>query len=161
MARISCPECKRQISETADSCPKCGYKLVREEAVKTKKKRQGVQMLCVIVVVLGFCVAFMIIWEVIQNNSKTPSLYQDSLEAKRHLVNCLSIYKTEVSCPHVGYRRDVKGHKYYWKFPKGDSRRLKDFDSEIARVKSIEMPHERRAREAREARQRARAWVGT
>ena len=143
MARISCPECKRQISETANSCPKCGYKLVREEVVKTKKKRQGVQMFCVIVFALGFCVAFMIIWAVIQNNSKAPSShqetlssYQDNLEAKRHLANCPSIYKTEVSCPHVDYRRDVEGYKYYWKFPKGAPRRLKNFDSEITRINS-------------------------
>lgn len=143
MARISCPECKRQISETSDSCPKCGYKLDREKVVKAKKKRQGVQMLCVIVIALGFCVAFMIIWGVIQNSSKTPSSYQktlspyqDSLEAKRHLVNCPSIYKTEVSCPHVDYRRDVEDYKYYWKFPKGDPRRLKNFDSEITKINS-------------------------
>ena len=40
MARIPCPECKRQISETADSCPKCGYKLTPEEAAIIKKRQQ-------------------------------------------------------------------------------------------------------------------------
>ena len=165
MARIFYPDCKRQINETNKHCSKCGYKFAREETVKAKEKRQGVQIFCVILIALGLGVAFMIIWGIIQNNSRTPSSYQeasssyqDSLEAKRHLVNCPSIYKTGVSCSHVGYQRDVKDYKYYWKFPKGDPRRLKDFDSEIARIKSIEMPHERRAREAR---QRARAWVGT
>ncbi len=27
MALIQCPECKTEISETANSCPKCGYNL--------------------------------------------------------------------------------------------------------------------------------------
>jgi hypothetical protein len=28
MAMITCPECKTEIFETANSCPKCGYNLV-------------------------------------------------------------------------------------------------------------------------------------
>ena len=52
MARIPCPECKRQISETADSCPKCGYKLTPEEAAKIKQKNQAVQMGCAIALVV-------------------------------------------------------------------------------------------------------------
>lgn len=27
MALIKCPECNNQISDQADSCPKCGYEL--------------------------------------------------------------------------------------------------------------------------------------
>ena len=38
MARIRCPECRKKISETADSCPKCGYKLTPEEAEEIKRK---------------------------------------------------------------------------------------------------------------------------
>ena len=39
MAQITCPECKEQISDAADNCPKCEYKLTSEEAVKLKKKQ--------------------------------------------------------------------------------------------------------------------------
>ena len=34
MALIECPECKNQVSDTAESCPKCGF------AVKAFVKRQ-------------------------------------------------------------------------------------------------------------------------
>jgi len=44
MAMIKCPECKKQISEDANSCPNCGKKLtpekiviIKEEEDKTKK----------------------------------------------------------------------------------------------------------------------------
>ena len=39
MARIPCPECKKQISDTAESCPKCGHKLTSEEVAKIKKEQ--------------------------------------------------------------------------------------------------------------------------
>jgi hypothetical protein len=42
MAMITCPECKKKISETADSCPNCGYKLTPEKIAEVKKKEQQV-----------------------------------------------------------------------------------------------------------------------
>ena len=46
MALICCPECKRQISETATSCPNCGYQLIpeiiaeiKEDSLERQKKR--------------------------------------------------------------------------------------------------------------------------
>jgi len=45
MALISCPECKKQISDTAANCPKCGYQLspekitkIQDNALKDQKK---------------------------------------------------------------------------------------------------------------------------
>ena len=38
MAQIPCPECNRRISETAESCPKCGCKLTPEKIEEAKKK---------------------------------------------------------------------------------------------------------------------------
>ncbi len=52
MARISCPECRRQISETAESCPKCGYKLTPEVVAAAKKKERNVQMGCAVALVV-------------------------------------------------------------------------------------------------------------
>ena len=40
MAMITCPECKKKISETAASCPHCGYVLTPEMVAKIKKKEQ-------------------------------------------------------------------------------------------------------------------------
>ncbi len=38
MALIICPECKRKISDTASSCPSCGYQLAPELISEIKKK---------------------------------------------------------------------------------------------------------------------------
>ena len=40
MALISCPECRRRISETAESCPNCGYTRTLEEVTKIKEIRK-------------------------------------------------------------------------------------------------------------------------
>ncbi|MCX6558353.1 MAG: zinc ribbon domain-containing protein [Candidatus Aminicenantes bacterium] len=50
MALITCPECKKEISDTAKSCPSCGYELKASEkqlcpkcnieAIAVKKKNQ-------------------------------------------------------------------------------------------------------------------------
>lgn len=46
MAMITCPECKKEMSETADSCPNCGYQLTAEKVVEIKKKEQQAQKGC-------------------------------------------------------------------------------------------------------------------
>ena len=43
MALISCPECEKQISETAESCPECGYKLTAEVVASVKKDEAEVE----------------------------------------------------------------------------------------------------------------------
>jgi predicted nucleic acid-binding Zn ribbon protein len=58
MALIICPECGKKISESADSCPKCGYLLTPEIAEKIKKRQKegeiigGVITLAIIIVVV-------------------------------------------------------------------------------------------------------------
>lgn len=42
--QIPCPECKKLISHTAESCPHCGYVLTREEAKKIKKQQETAQL---------------------------------------------------------------------------------------------------------------------
>ena len=39
MALILCPECKNMISDTASSCPKCGYQLTHEKIAEIKKNQ--------------------------------------------------------------------------------------------------------------------------
>ena len=46
MALITCPECKKKISDTTNSCPKCGYKLTPEKVAEIKKKEQQAQKGC-------------------------------------------------------------------------------------------------------------------
>lgn len=40
MALIACPECRRRISEAAESCPNCGYTRTLEEVTKIKEIRK-------------------------------------------------------------------------------------------------------------------------
>ncbi len=40
MALIKCPECNNQISDQADSCPKCGYEL-KKKAKETENKEES------------------------------------------------------------------------------------------------------------------------
>ncbi len=37
MALIKCPECKKDISDKADNCPNCGYKILESEKEQLKK----------------------------------------------------------------------------------------------------------------------------
>jgi hypothetical protein len=43
MSLIACPECRKKISDTTDSCPNCGYKLTPAKVAEIKKKKQQVQ----------------------------------------------------------------------------------------------------------------------
>lgn len=65
MALITCPECEKQISDTAASCPQCGYTLVSVDTVEANIKKselgelQKDSTLGVILIVLGI-VGFML-----------------------------------------------------------------------------------------------------
>lgn len=56
MSLIPCPECKKNISESAENCPNCGYKLTPEKISKIKenqkKNSQGVGIGCLIIVII-------------------------------------------------------------------------------------------------------------
>jgi len=41
MALINCPECQREISDTAETCPNCGYPLAKKESSKIKSTPLG------------------------------------------------------------------------------------------------------------------------
>jgi hypothetical protein len=62
MALIICPECRKQISDTAQSCPNCGYKLTPEKVAELKKtadkinKAVGIGCMGIIVLVFIFFV---------------------------------------------------------------------------------------------------------
>lgn len=58
MALIRCPECKKQISETAESCSRCGYKVTPEEVAEIKKKKQVWKLGCAILFLAFFILTF-------------------------------------------------------------------------------------------------------
>jgi hypothetical protein len=60
MALITCPECKKKISEDAESCPKCGRKLDEKEKSAIKEKEEKFKTGCGI-----GCLAIVLIFSII------------------------------------------------------------------------------------------------
>ena len=58
MVLTPCPECRRRISETAESCPNCGYRLTLEEVTKIKeiRKKCSMAMIGFLVLLVSFVV---------------------------------------------------------------------------------------------------------
>ena len=97
MALIPCPECRRRISETAESCPNCGYTLTLEEGTKIKKirKKRSAGMIGFLVLLASF-VAITILavlyspestttrsWEESSKSSTGTSMYSSQHEASK------------------------------------------------------------------------------
>jgi hypothetical protein len=82
MAMITCPECKKKISETANSCPKCGYQLTPEKIAEIKKKEQqalkGCGIGCLSVIVI-FVVLFLVLFDS-GNKSRDEKSIESCLE---------------------------------------------------------------------------------
>lgn len=49
MALIECPECNKQVSETAKTCPHCGYKLNADKIKRRNKTILWVILICILV----------------------------------------------------------------------------------------------------------------
>lgn len=56
MAMITCPECKKEISSEASTCPSCGYDFSK---AKKKKNQNGCAIGCLAVIVI-FIVLYII-----------------------------------------------------------------------------------------------------
>ena len=72
MAIIPCPECKRRISETTGSCPKCGYELTPEKVEETKDKEKKLQTAGLTIGCLVPLMFVLVIFMCSQESSKTP-----------------------------------------------------------------------------------------
>lgn len=98
MALIPCPECKKRISETAESCPKCGCELTPEkvEEVKQKEKKlqTGIAIGCLIPILLFFVILMC------PQKSPTPRQSERSTTARRQIGQ----EKPEVTRYKVQYR---------------------------------------------------------
>lgn len=59
MAMITCPECGKEISSLAESCPNCGYVLVKNELPKIRKsslsEKKTNPAMGIIYIVCGLC----------------------------------------------------------------------------------------------------------
>ena len=86
MALVECPECKKQVSDTAKTCPSCGYKL---DAEKIKKRNKIIKrsilfiLLATIVIGLSIYIPYdiertrkaQIAWEQILEDTCKPESY--------------------------------------------------------------------------------------
>lgn len=58
MALINCPECGKEISDTAVSCPHCGYGINRTPVVTTRKKSNAIPIFLLICLLIAGCICF-------------------------------------------------------------------------------------------------------
>ena len=82
MALIKCPECGKEISDTAKQCPNCGFVLKKEPSMKEKIMNEGTEVVSSMKPVLNkykrilFCVltfiaslvVFSIVWAIVGND---------------------------------------------------------------------------------------------
>ncbi|OGS20965.1 MAG: hypothetical protein A2252_04545 [Elusimicrobia bacterium RIFOXYA2_FULL_39_19] len=99
MALIMCPECKNQISDSAEACPKCGYKLTPEKVNEIKKKGQQLQKGCAIGCLSVFAIfaLLFIIGSFSSNSKKTETPKTKDEIRKEQIKNCFSVW--DGSCP--------------------------------------------------------------
>jgi hypothetical protein len=60
MALISCPECKKKISDSAENCPNCGFQLTPEKIAEIKEKEQQTHKGCGIGCLSNIAIVFII-----------------------------------------------------------------------------------------------------
>ena len=57
MALVECPECKKQVSDTAKVCPSCGYKLDAEKIKKRNKTiKRSILFILLATIVIGLSI---------------------------------------------------------------------------------------------------------
>lgn len=58
MATIPCPDCKKNVSENADTCPKCGAPITPEYVIEAKAKQKKTASGCLIFFLIVFALGF-------------------------------------------------------------------------------------------------------
>lgn len=73
MALIKCQECGKEISEKADSCPNCGFKIKKTEQNSSSQLKVGtvISIIACAIILILICYIFAI-------NIKTPSGYESN-----------------------------------------------------------------------------------
>lgn len=79
MALINCPECNKEISDTAKVCPSCGYKINLQKHKKRNKIIFGI-MLSVIIASIGFYV----IYSIDKRNKALEALDKEIIEFTKY-----------------------------------------------------------------------------
>lgn len=87
MALINCPECGKQVSDTAPSCPHCGYQLKGEanmshtQISKPKKKNSALTTILVVIAIILFIIYVVSSMGGGSNSNKSSSPSHDNILA--------------------------------------------------------------------------------
>ena len=95
MAQIPCPECKRQISETAESCPKCGHKMTAEAVTMAKKRQRDFLIACLVVCAIFVIIPILAIFTSSQQSTTSPTTQRQQTTIYRDDARSVNYYKNE------------------------------------------------------------------
>ena len=111
MALISCPECKKRISDTAGICPKCGYQLIPEKIAEAKRNEKQVKKGCAIGC-LSVIAVFFVLWLTgpCRQNSQKQEILQSVGVGQEGRLNSKRLATIKLySGPALDAYRDVMG----------------------------------------------------
>lgn len=105
MTLIRCPECEKSISETADSCPHCGWRLTPEQVLQIKERQAKEKNLAVGCLVIGaLVVSVIVIGALVAGNSSDagspkPNSSVTGVPFETAYRSCLDLTKSHVTYP--------------------------------------------------------------
>ena len=117
MALINCPECGKEISDMADSCPNCGYKnektqtdsfdskTIRNEVKTANTESQKKLKIAIGVIIASVLFIIILIASTSTDYSKYAGTYYSSMGGEGNYANCPTT---------IVFNSDGSG-KYYWK----------------------------------------------
>lgn len=90
MALIKCPECQKEISDSAVSCPNCGHRL---KAMSDQTKKIIIAFVIVVIISFGFYGIYKYNENYIQEQSESASVSDKIATAKSKMDAASEIYE--------------------------------------------------------------------
>ena len=111
MALIKCPECGKEISDNAESCPHCGYPINKKEDSKQEevqksteqKEKKPLKKRYLVIFIIIVLIAGIIVWGCIKTSKEKKLIEQQNAEVQEikeynQYVECLnSVYSNALS----------------------------------------------------------------
>lgn len=104
MALINCPECGNEVSDTAEKCPKCGYKIKKNQQVNKIKeiinlKKKSLVIIIVLLLIIAGIFSFLKLrdsatpFDKIHYGDTREEVYNTLGEPDEHLLDTVDIYE--------------------------------------------------------------------